>query len=701
MDRLAARGLTLSNHHTAPLCSPARAALLTGLNPHRAGFGWVANADPGFPGMRLELGDDVATLAESLRAGGYATFAVGKWHLVRDANLAPGRPRDSWPTRRGFDRYHGSLEGLNSYFHPNQVTVDEHALDVDEYPPGYHVTEDLTDRAVAMVSELRAHDATKPFLLYLAHVAMHGPLQAPAADVAEQEGRYAAGWDTIREARFARQLERGLFPPGTRQAPRNPEPGHDVAAWDSLTDDERRRYARYMEVYAAMVSGVDASLGRITALLESLGELDDTIIVFTSDNGATAEGGAEGTRSYLTRFVHHPVPADWEHDVDHDEALIGTEELGVHYPRGWGQVSNTPFRFYKGQTYAGGVRVPLLVSWPAGPPSGGLRHDYTYVTDLAPTLLALAGVEWLAERAGVPTVEPDGTDLGAFLRGETDVSPHREQYAEMGGHRGYYRDGWKLLARHEPGADIDAPVWALHDVRTDPAELDDLSATYPERVAELAAAWEEAAWANSVFPLLDRADLAVRRPGEARLAEPVRILAGTPVLERYRSAQLIAFRSFEAGIELGGLAAGDEGVLVAHGDAFGGYLVAVEDGQILLLHNSGGRVSNAYGPVPDGVRSVTLAVTATADLRWHLAVSADGAPVTELRDRWALTGMAPWTGISVGRDARGPVSWELRRRRGVFRFTGDLRAVTYRPGERAVPTGVVRAVTEDAATRAD
>lgn len=702
LDRLAEAGLTLAEHHTAPLCSPARAALLTGLNPHRAGYGWVANADPGFPGMRLELGDDAATLAEHLRAGGYATFAVGKWHLVRDANLAPGRPRDSWPTRRGFDRYHGSLEGLNSFFHPNQITVDEHALDVDEYPPGYYVTDDLTDRACAMVSELRAHDATRPFLLYLAHVAMHGPLQVPAADLAEQEGRYAAGWDAGREARFARQLDRGLFPPGTRQAPRNPEPGYDVPPWESLSPDERRRYARYMEVYAAMVSTVDASLGRVTALLEELGELDDTIIVFTSDNGGTAEGGPEGTRSYFTRFVHHPVPPDWERDVDHDESLIGSEELGVHYPRGWGQVSNTPFRFYKGQTYAGGVRVPLLVSWPRGLPAGRVLRDYTYVTDLVPTLLALTGVPRLAKRGGTPTAEPDGVDLGGFLRGEVTASPHLEQYSEMGGHRGLYRDGWKLLARHEPGhRDIDDPAWALYDVRTDPAELVDLAAAHPQRAAELAAAWERAAWENTVFPLLDRGDLAVRRPGEARLAEPVRILPGTPVLERYRSAQLVAFRSFDVEVALGGLAPGDEGVLVAHGDAFGGYLLAVKDGRLVVLHNAGGRVSTADGPAPAGARRVVLSVTATPDLRWHLTVSADGAPVTALPDRWALTGMAPWTGISVGRDARGPVSWALRRRRGIFRFTGDLRSVTYRPGARVVPDEVARAVTAEAASRAD
>jgi len=705
LDRLAARGLRLTNYHTAPLCSPARAALLTGLNPHRAGYGWVANADPGFPGVRLELAEDVATLAESLRAGGYATYAVGKWHLARDANLAPGRPRDSWPVQRGFDRYYGSMEALNSFFHPNQLVADNSGVDIERYPDGYYVTDDLTDRAIGMITDLRAHDANRPFLLYFAHIAMHGPLQVPAAELARQRGRYESGWDAAREARFARQLAEGLFPPGTRQAPRNPEPGFDVPAWTSLSAEQGARYARYMEVYAAMVGTVDASLGRITATLDALGELDNTIIVFTSDNGGTAEGGPAGTRSYFSQFVHRDVPADWQRDVPHEESWIGSERLGVHYPRGWGQVSNTPFRFYKGQTYAGGVRVPFLLSWPDGlprsPADSGLRHQYGYVTDVTPTLLQLAGVPPLASRSGRPTQPFDGVDLGSVLHQADAASPHREQYAEMGGHLGYYRDGWKLLARPAPGDSLDDPQWRLYDVRTDPTELDDLAEAYPEKVAELAGAWRAAAWRNTVFPLLTAADRVVRRPEEELLSRPVRLLPGTPTLERYRSAQLIQYRDFSIRVELGGHRAGDEGVLVAHGDLMGGYLLYVEDGQVQVLVNSYGRLAEASGPVEVGAREIRLDVAATADLRWRLTVSADAVAVAELPDQVALVGMAPWTGISVGVDARGPVSWRLRERRGTFRYTGDLRAVTFTPGALTVAADVVDRITADALGRAD
>ncbi|MFF2395795.1 arylsulfatase [Nocardia sp. NPDC058114] len=729
LDRLAARGVRLSNYHTTPLCSPSRAALLTGINSHRAGFGFVANADPGYPGLRLELADDVLTLPEILRGNGYATYAVGKWHLVRDATMNPSAHRDSWPTQRGFDRYYGSLEGLNSFYYPNQLVSDSSVVDVEEYPEGYYLTDDLTDKALSYIKDLRAHDAEKPFFLYFAHVAMHGPLQAKAEDQAKYRGRYDQGWDELRRRRFAEQLAQGLFPPGTEQKPRNTEPGYEAAEWDSLSADEQRRYAKYMEVYAGMVDSIDQSLGRIVDLLDDLGELDNTIIVFTSDNGGTAEGGPEGTRSYFAEFAHVDDP-DWVGDVPHDEDLIGTAKLGVHYPRGWGQASNTPFRFYKGQTFAGGVRVPLVVSWPKGLPrtgtDSGIRHEYAYVTDLAPTLLDLAGLDRPTVRNGLPAKDFDGISAAELLRDPAAPARHTEQYSEMTGHRGFYRDGWKLLSLHEADADIDAPNWQLFDVRADPTELHDLSAKYPDKAAELATAWDESAWANTVFPLLTRADLFRRRPEEARFAAPVRLLPGTPTLERYRSQRLIAYRDFTITADLtgarppaaatapttsrasdaapdvaeraevAGFRIGDEGVLVAHGDPLGGYLLYIEDGEVVLGVNSYGRYASVGVPLPIGTREITVRATIEPRLRWDFTIQVDGTPLAELTDQVQLVGMAPWTGISVGVDARGPVSWDLRERRGPFRYTGSLRAITYTPGPVQVPQRTIDAVEREA-----
>lgn len=694
LNRLAERGVRFTNYHTTPLCSPSRASLLTGINAHRAGYGYVSNADPGFPGLRLELADDVLTLPEILRDNGYATYAVGKWHLVRDANMAPGRTKDSWPTQRGFDRYYGSLEGLNSFYHPNQLTSDNGAVEVEEYPEGYYLTDDLTDRAVGYIKDLRAH-SSKPFFLYFAHVAMHGPLQVKDADRAKYRGRYAAGWDRLRESRFARQLYLGLFPEGTEQAPRNTEPGYDVEPWELLTADQQRRFAAYMEVYAGMVDSVDQSIGRVLDVVEELGELDNTIVVFTSDNGGTAEGGPEGTRSYFAEFAGITDP-DWVGDVPHDENLIGTAQLGVHYPRGWGQTSNTPFRFYKGQTFAGGVRVPFIVSWPAGLSGRNqVRDQYAYVTDLAPTLLELAGLSRPNDRNGLSAREFDGVSFADVLHRSAEAV-HVEQYSEITGHRGFYRDGWKLLAL--AGEDIDAPTWQLFDVRADPTELHDVSADFPAKVAELSAGWDEAAWANTVFPLVTRADLARRRPEEAALADPVTILAGTPTLERYRSSRLIAYRDFSITVSIGSV---DEGVLVAHGDPQGGYLLYVEDGQITFGFNSFGRYASVSAPISSDAGFITLDAVVAPRLRWNFTVSVDGDEVASLEDQVQLVAMAPWTGISVGVDARGPVSWDLRERRGVFRYAGELKSVTYAPGPQRVSADTIDRIESDAEVFAD
>ncbi|TXG92721.1 arylsulfatase [Rhodococcus rhodnii] len=706
LDRIAGDGYRFTNYHTTPLCSPSRAALLTGLNPHRAGYGFVANADPGFPGLRLELADDVHTLPEVLRGAGYATYAVGKWHLVRDANMSPGRTRESWPTQRGFDRYYGSLEGLNSFFHPNQLVADNSAQDVDEYPEDYYLTDDLTDRALSFVKDLRAHDAEKPFFLYFAHVAMHGPLQAKAADIAKHRGRYDQGWDAVRRERFARQIADGLFPEGTRDA-RNVLGGFDVPAWDSLDAETQERYARYQEVYAAMVTSIDDSLGRLLALLDELGETDDTIVVFTTDNGGTAEGGAEGTRSYFAEFARIREPG-WVGDVPHDVDLIGGPRLGVHYPRGWAQASNTPFRFYKGQSFAGGVRVPLLVSWPAGlarqADDDGLRTEFAYVTDLAPTLLDLVGATAPERRRGLPAQPVDGVSVAEVLRDPAADSPHTEQYTEMTGNRGYYRDGWKLLALNptllDPASDVGEPRWELYDVRSDPTELHDLAARYPERVAELAQAFDDAAWANTVYPILGNAVGAVRGPGEEHYAAPVRLLPGTPVLERYRSARLVALRDWSAHARIGAYA-GEVGVLLAHGDPQAGYALYVEDGDAVLVYNAYGVIERAASPVPHGATGIGVVATVTGPVRWDLALVIGDDVVATISDVPQLVGMAPWTGISIGRDARGPVDPDLRNRRGVFPWTGELRDVTYASGPRSIAPEIEEAIEREYAALTD
>ncbi|WP_433261826.1 arylsulfatase [Actinosynnema sp. CS-041913] len=681
LDALAAGGLRLTDYHTTPLCSPSRAALLTGLNPHRAGFAFPANADPGYPAYSFQLPDDAPSLAESLRDNGYATFAVGKWHLTRDAASHDAADRSSWPLQRGFDRYFGSLEGLTNLHHPHRLVWDNSPYDVGDHPDGYFLTDDLTDRAVRMIDTLRANDPDKPFFLYFAHHAMHGPLGAKEEDLARYRGRYDEGWDVIRERRFAKQLAEGLFPPGTVLPPRNGEPGRDVPPWSDVPDSQRALFARYMEVYAASLSNVDQSVGRVVAALRRHGELDGTVIVFTSDNGATAEGGADGTRSYFSQFMHVPgVPDSWERDVARELDLVGGPQATVHYPRGWAQASNTPFRLYKSDTYAGGVRTPFILHWPAGL-EAGLRHQYVYVTDVAPTLLDLAGVPRSTHRHGVPAVALDGVSAVPLLRDAAEPSRHTTQYTETGGNRGYYADGWKIVTRHRPGTPYDDGEWELYHVAVDPTEAANVAAAHPEKLAELAAAWEEAAWRNAVFPLDDHGPAAaLRRPADERLERPVDLYPGTPLLERYRSAQLVQFRSFSASASVEHRP-GDRGVLFAHGDQGGGYVVYVADGAAHLTYNAYGDVHRT-GPVPLGAGEVRLRVEALPEFHWELVLDT-GAGTAALGPVPQLIGLAPFTGISVGADLGGPVDWELHVRERTFPFTGILRRVRYEPGEQA------------------
>ncbi|HUZ77120.1 MAG TPA: arylsulfatase [Chloroflexota bacterium] len=696
---LAQRGVLLTNYHTCAVCSPARAALLTGLNPHRAGFAYVAGQDPGFPGYTMEIAEDVLTLPEILRDNGYATFAVGKWHLAGDHASNPGGSRRSWPLQRGFERYYGCLDGLTNYHHPHALMVDNSPLEVDQYPDGYYLTDDLTDQALAMIKALRAHNASKPFFLYFAHHAVHGPLGAKPADIAKYRGRYAGGWDVQREQRFQRQLEARLFPPGTRLAPRNWEPGLEVPGWLELPEEQRLLYARYQEVYAAMVDNVDQNLGRLLATVDALGELENTIVLFTSDNGGTAEGTATGTRSYFSAFTAAlfggRYPSWWQPDMPRDPELIGGPRVAMHYPRGWGMASNTPFRLYKSHTFAGGVRVPFIISWPAGLPRGEIRQQYQYVTDLHATLVELVGADRPAERYGRPAKGIDGLSFASVLRDGEAPSTRYEQYAESGGNRGFYRDGWKLLTRHERGTPYEDQEWQLFDLRADPTEIDDVAARFPEKVRELADAWEAAAWANTVFPLPDTSSRQ-RRPEIAELEQPLRLLPGTPTLERSRSSRLTTLRSFDVDIELVH-AGGAEGVLVAHGGQGGGYNVYVEDGHVRVAYNEYGNLRELDGGLlAPGPRMIRLSAEALPSYQWNLRLAIDGTDVGCLEGVLMLVGLSPLEGISIGIDRRSPVHWEVYEHHGAFPYTGGLQAVTYTPGPRPAfnAAAIVRATVE-------
>ena len=687
IDALAASGLRYTNFHVTPLCSPTRAALLTGLNSHHAGMGFVANADPGFPGYAGELPHNQSTLAEMLKANGYATAAVGKWHLCLESDLSIAGDTHSWPLQRGFDQYYGFLEALTDFHFPHQLYEGNNPVHVDEYPEGYYLTDDLTDRACRMIREVKTTDPDKPLFLYYAHGAVHAPLHAKATDTARHRGNYDKGWDQLRVERLARQKEMGIVPPDAELPPRNTEPNEDVAAWDSYPEPDRRVMARYMEVYAAMVESVDESVARISAELEALGQLDNTIFVFTSDNGASREGRAQGSTSYFTHSGTgaRPSPPVSEFEIEALEAdEIGGPTTWPHYPRGWAMACNTPFRLYKITAHRGGHSVPMVLSWPARTTAmgGELRHQYTHITDLLPTLADLLGLEVPTERQGQASDAPDGVSFAPTLNDADAPSDHTEQYIECIGHRGMYRDGWGAAIFHEHHTPFSEDRWELFNLADDFNERNDLADAEPEKLAEMVEAWEEAAWRNRVFPLDEASGLfrTLKPPEHAKLTRELRILPGSPTVERLRSSRLIAGGNFTFTVDLHHRP-GDQGVLVAHGSQASGYVLYIENDALHFVVNSSGRYLAAEPmELPGECRQVVVDAAAPGGRIWNFTLSADGQAGTTLAEVPQMIGFLPWQGIDVGLNRRSPVSWDIYQRHRTFPYTGTISLVTYTPG---------------------
>jgi arylsulfatase A-like enzyme len=696
IDAIAAAGIRYANFHVTPLCSPTRAALMTGRNAHAVGMGYVANIDPGFPGYAAELPANQPSLAEVFRANGYATAAVGKWHLAKDSDLHEAGDRHSWPLQRGFDQYYGFLEALTNFHHPHRLYDGNSVVHVDQYPDGYYLTDDLTDRAVRVIREVKAANPAKPLFLYFAHGAVHAPLHAKPADIARHRDRYAIGWDRLREQRLARQKELGIVPPDTELPPRNSEPGEDVVAWDSLSEREQRLFARYMEVYAAMVDSIDQSVGRLRDTLAELGELDNTVFIFTSDNGASREGKDKGTTSY---FAAQATAIEPGHQPDSviDQALARFDAIGgpttwPHYPRGWAMACNTPFRLYKITTYNGGHQVPFILSWPArlAERDQVVRRQYVHITDVLPTLVDLIGLTAPTERNGLAADALAGISFTSTIEDAEALSTHTEQYYECIGNRAYYRDGWDAVTFRQPRTPFSAERWQLYNVAQDPTQCHDVADQHPDRVEELAKAWDQAAWDNQVFPLDDGSAIKFlwRPDHEAELARPVTLRAGTPTLERYRSSLLIFRRSFRVLVDWR-YRRGDAGVLVAHGGQEAGYVLYVEDDRLHFLLRDEYGTDRTPDPVAlaDTSGQVILDVHAHGGTKWDITLIVDRVRAATAADFLAPAGFLPFEGIDVGIDRRSPVSWELYERRGCFPFSGDLRSVTYRPGEHAPGTG--------------
>lgn len=662
MDGLAAGGLRYNNFHVTSMCSPTRACLLTGRNAHAVGMGIIAEWSTGFPGYRGRIARRAATLAEILRDHAYNTLAVGKWHLTPLAEATAPGPFGDWPLARGFDRWYGFHGALTDQWNP-ELFEDNHALDIAR--DGYHLSEDLVDRAIAFVRDQQSVAPEKPFFLYLAFGACHWPHHVPRRHLDKYRARYDRGWDAIREERLARQKTLGVVPPSTALAPRNP----GVAAWSALSADERRLFARLQEAYAAFLDHTDVQIGRLLAFLRTLGRFDDTLVVLLSDNGASPEGGATGAANERKHLAYEPETlAETLAAIDR----IGTEHAFNHYPTGWAQASNTPLKWYKKDTHGGGIRAPLIVHWPARiRDRGRVRPQYHHVIDVVPTVLEILGIEAPTVYRGVPQMPVDGVSL-AYTPDAPDAPTRKvTQHYEMLGDRALWHRGWKAVARHDKGADFDADRWELYHLDQDFSECVDLAAKHPERLRELVDRWWAEAAANQVLPLDDRE--------YERLAESVRARARTryvyyPGMARIDrlSAPEVTDRSWSIDAEVEIPPGGAEGVILAAGTRFAGYVLYVKDGRAVyeyVYSQSIRHVIRSEAPLPAGRTTLRYEFTRTGSRRGRGTLSVDGTPVgtTEIPKTWPIH--ATTGGVYCGRDGGAPVSDAYT---CPFTFTGTI-----------------------------
>ncbi len=683
IDRLAQGGVRFSNYTTVPMCTPARAAMLTGKNPHSVGCGWLTHGDPGYPGYGGEISADAATMAEILQANGYSTMAIGKWHNTKEHNACAAGDKSSWPVQRGFDRFYGFIASETSFFHPDCLYEGSQALDIDTYPDNYFATDDWTDRAIRWTKEHLGTGPGKPFFLWLAHNAPHLPIQARPEDIAKQRGRYDAGWDVMREQRWRKQLEQGVLPPGTKLPPRNP----GIKAWAELSKENQELYARYMEVYAALIANLDDNIGRLTGFFEAAGVLDNTLVVLLSDNGANSMGGDEGAVNAWQKRL-----GGQEGDAKIRELIakggFGGPETYMAYPRGWAQVSNTPFRYFKRTPLNGGIRVPFIAHWPkAIAAKGEIRRQWIHVTDILPTLLDILGLGYPETFRGYPTRALDGASFARALSDPDAPSMRTSQHYELDGNRGFIKDGWKIVSLQPPDQKMNLDNWMLFNLLDDPTEIDDLSRAFPEKLREWVEAFEVDAYRNYVYPIDNRGyERAITVPPyrEAALRTPHTFYPGAQTAERVAISQLFADRSFRITARFQ-YEPEDQGVIYSIGGIFGGVLLYVLDRRMHFVYQRWPNpIELEFAPV-ECMQELVFDFRALGRRQGAGRILVNGSEVVAETPMSPTLGRLPCEGIDIGLDRRQPASTKYARF-GSFSYTGLIEWVRVEPGAQAPGT---------------
>ena len=671
VDALAANGLQFTNFHVTPLCSPTRASLLTGRSQHAVGMRAVSNFRTGFPHQLGHISNHAATIAEVLKGEGYTTFCTGKWHLAPMEQCSAAGPFDQWPLARGFDRFYGFLEGETDQFHPDLV-ADNHPIEPPAKPEdGYHVSEDLVDQLLKMVSDAKGVRPDRPFFAYLPFGATHAPHQAPASYMEKYRGRYDEGWDIIRERWFQRQIELGVIPPDTQLAPRNP----GVDAWDDLPENQQKLACRLQEAFAAFLDHTDDQIGRVIDGLREQGQLDNTIVVVLADNGASQEGGPFGVMHEMKFFNGiFETPDEAIHKIDD----IGGPHSHTNYPWGWAQAGNSPFKWYKQNTHEGGVHVPMIVHAPnqvAADQVGTKRDQFVYVADIVPTIYELLGVTPPDTYRGVEQMPVTGHSFASVLGDAAAPATNTVQYFEMAGSRALVAGEWKAVCKHQPGADYDTEPWELYHLASDWSECNNLAEAEPARLDELIALWWDEADKHGVLPIDERMlELFGARFRENSPHSPERRYVYRPPMSPMpgQASAAIGGRSFDLTATVT-RNAGDDGVLYATGTENSGLSIFVQNDRLVVDYNAFDEhvILESDVAVPAGDSTLTVKLRRGAGMAGMMALEINDQPTGET-DLPLFMRMMSSVGPSVGYDHGSAVS---TRYEAPFPFAGKLHEI--------------------------
>jgi arylsulfatase A-like enzyme len=588
LDKLASNGLRYTNFHTTALCSPSRAALMAGRNHHSVGLGSHALVAMGFPGYNGIIPPQAASGAKMLQRNGFTNYALGKWDHTPLWEVSSSGPFNGWASDEGYDHYYGFMSADVHNFQP--IMYEDHWPTTPwKGNPGYHVNTDMAERASYWLTAHASISPDRPFMMFWGSATLHAPHHASKKYHDMYKGKFDSGWDALREQVLKNQIEKGILPPGTKLSNRIDE----IAAWNDVPAEKKKMYARQMEAAAAALTQADFEIGRILATMERTGQLENTIIFVTSDNGCSGEGGLEGTHNEM-RVLNGMQTEHEENYKKFDQ--WGTAETDNHYHAGWAMAGNTPFKYFKQTVHNGGINDPLIVHWPKGiKAKGEIRNQYHHIIDIVPTIMDVTTVGFQKEVDGVEQMPFDGVSLKYSFDDANAPTNHPVQYYEQIGNRAIYDNGWKAVTIHGKRMpwiisgtfDFDQDVWELYNLNEDPTETNDLAAANPEKLEELKKKFEEEAWKYNVYPMYDDANNRLQNvtkrifppekttftyysPGAEFIAEA----ASPPVKNRNHSITAL--------VETDGKT---DGVIVACGGYFSGYSLYVKNNILTYGYN--------------------------------------------------------------------------------------------------------------------